>query len=129
MSKMGLDAYRFSISWSRLIPGMISQKVTNDIFFLCDHGVREVIILASESRLIFCINCLLFWPWSHFNTDGNGPINPKGLQYYNNLINELTSQGSFANYFCWCKVQLVLSIVNCKNWQFVKISIKYATLL
>ncbi|GAU47799.1 hypothetical protein TSUD_263300 [Trifolium subterraneum] len=45
MSKMGLDAYRFSISWSRLIP------------------------------------------------DGKGPINPKGLQYYNNLINELTRQG------------------------------------
>ncbi|CAL0324706.1 unnamed protein product [Lupinus luteus] len=45
MAKMGLDAYRFSISWSRLIP------------------------------------------------DGRGPINPKGLQYYNNLINELISQG------------------------------------
>ncbi|CAL0324705.1 unnamed protein product [Lupinus luteus] len=45
MTKMGLDAYRFSISWPRLIPG------------------------------------------------GKGPINPKGLQYYNNLINELISQG------------------------------------
>ncbi|KAE9610946.1 putative beta-glucosidase [Lupinus albus] len=45
MAKMGLDAYRFSISWSRLI------------------------------------------------LDGKGPINPKGLQYYNNLINELISQG------------------------------------
>ncbi|XP_058729103.1 beta-glucosidase 11-like isoform X2 [Vicia villosa] len=45
MAKMGLDAYRFSISWSRLIP------------------------------------------------DGIGPINPKGLEYYNNLINELTNQG------------------------------------
>ncbi|CAK8574758.1 unnamed protein product [Lathyrus sativus] len=45
MAQMGLDAYRFSISWSRLIP------------------------------------------------DGRGPINPKGLEYYNNLINELTSQG------------------------------------
>ncbi|KAK1295254.1 Beta-glucosidase 31 [Acorus calamus] len=41
MHDMGLDAYRFSISWSRLIPG------------------------------------------------GRGPINPKGLEYYNNLINEL----------------------------------------
>ncbi|GLJ04710.1 hypothetical protein SUGI_0001730 [Cryptomeria japonica] len=45
MSKMGVDGYKLSISWSRLIP------------------------------------------------DGNGPINPKGLQYYNNLINELVAQG------------------------------------
>ncbi|XP_058761949.1 beta-glucosidase 11-like [Vicia villosa] len=45
MANTGLDAYRFSISWSRLIP------------------------------------------------DGRGPINPKGLQYYNNLINELISHG------------------------------------
>ncbi|KAF3795776.1 Cyanidin 3-O-glucoside 7-O-glucosyltransferase [Nymphaea thermarum] len=45
MSDMGLDAYRFSISWARLLP------------------------------------------------EGRGAINPKGLQYYNNLINELISYG------------------------------------
>ncbi|CAJ2629130.1 unnamed protein product [Trifolium pratense] len=45
MVETGLDAYRFSISWSRLIP------------------------------------------------NGRGPINPKGLDYYNNLINELISNG------------------------------------
>uniref|UniRef100_A0A0D6QWA0 Beta-glucosidase n=1 Tax=Araucaria cunninghamii TaxID=56994 RepID=A0A0D6QWA0_ARACU len=45
MSKMGLHAYRFSISWSRLIP------------------------------------------------DGRGPINPKGVKYYNALIDELINHG------------------------------------
>ncbi|RZC68376.1 hypothetical protein C5167_031633 [Papaver somniferum] len=45
MSELGLEAYRFSISWSRLIP------------------------------------------------NGRGEINPKGLKYYNNLINELINRG------------------------------------
>ncbi|XP_047181503.1 beta-glucosidase 11-like [Vigna umbellata] len=45
MANTGLEAYRFSISWSRLIP------------------------------------------------DGRGQVNPKGLQYYNNFINELISHG------------------------------------
>uniref|UniRef100_A0ACD5W432 Uncharacterized protein n=1 Tax=Avena sativa TaxID=4498 RepID=A0ACD5W432_AVESA len=45
MSETGLEAYRFSISWSRLIP------------------------------------------------NGRGAINPKGLEFYNNLINELVIHG------------------------------------
>ncbi|KAK4482183.1 hypothetical protein RD792_009324 [Penstemon davidsonii] len=45
MSEIGLEALRFSISWSRLIP------------------------------------------------NGRGPVNPKGLQYYNNLIDELINHG------------------------------------
>ncbi|KZV26037.1 beta-glucosidase 11-like [Dorcoceras hygrometricum] len=45
MSDMGLEAFRFSISWSRLIP------------------------------------------------NGRGPVNPKGLQFYNDFINELISHG------------------------------------
>lgn len=45
MHQLGIDAYRLSISWSRLLP------------------------------------------------DGKGTINPKGLEYYNNLINELVYHG------------------------------------
>ncbi|XP_017414558.2 hydroxyisourate hydrolase isoform X2 [Vigna angularis] len=45
MVDTGLEAYRFSISWSRLLP------------------------------------------------NGRGPVNPKGLQYYNNLINQLITNG------------------------------------
>ncbi|XP_002523071.2 beta-glucosidase 11 [Ricinus communis] len=45
MVETGLDAYRFSISWPRLIP------------------------------------------------NGRGPVNPKAIQYYNNLIDELISHG------------------------------------
>ncbi|KFK37527.1 hypothetical protein AALP_AA4G268600, partial [Arabis alpina] len=45
MVETGLNAFRFSISWSRLIP------------------------------------------------NGRGPINPKGLQFYKNFINELVTHG------------------------------------
>lgn len=45
MVETGLEAYRFSISWSRIIP------------------------------------------------NGRGPVNPKGVEYYNHLINELTKHG------------------------------------
>ncbi|CAL9130820.1 unnamed protein product [Musa acuminata var. zebrina] len=45
MAETGLDSYRFSISWSRLIP------------------------------------------------NGRGAVNPKGLQFYNNLIDELVKYG------------------------------------
>uniref|UniRef100_A0A0E0DQL0 Uncharacterized protein n=1 Tax=Oryza meridionalis TaxID=40149 RepID=A0A0E0DQL0_9ORYZ len=45
MTEIGLEAYRFTISWSRLIPS------------------------------------------------GRGAVNPKGLQFYNNMINELVKAG------------------------------------
>jgi len=52
MSDIGLEAYRFTISWSRLIPG------------------------------------------------GRGTVNPIGLQFYNNLIDDLVKEVSQSSDHC-----------------------------
>ena len=70
MVETGLEAYRFSISWSRLIP----SKITH---------FKEI-----RTWAIFYSLLIVTVP-----SDGRGPVNPKGLAYYNNLINELISQG------------------------------------
>ncbi|XP_016494106.2 beta-glucosidase 11 isoform X4 [Nicotiana tabacum] len=62
MVDTGLEAYRFSISWSRLIPG------------------------------------------------GRGPVNPKGLQFYNNYIDELISHGHtkfLGNFSTFCQLHII----------------------
>jgi beta-glucosidase len=70
MHEMGLDAYRFSISWSRLIPGTSHEPII-------------VYLLRRSSWLCTCVIA-----------DGRGAVNPKGLEYYNNLINELLKHGT-----------------------------------
>lgn len=66
MVDTGLEAYKFSILWSRLIPG------------------------------------------------GRGPVNPKGLQFYNNYIDELISHGhiyitipTFRNFSTFCRLHII----------------------
>jgi beta-glucosidase len=78
MSETGLEAYRFSISWSRLIPStelLIAFIKTTRFSFPIYHIVSEVLGL-------------------HF-ADGSGAVNPKGLEYYNNLIDELVNHGKY----------------------------------
>jgi len=70
MVETGLEAYRFSISWSRLLPSII-LNTNPSILYIYQHFSKSL--------------C--------FSSDGRGAVNPKGLQYYNNLINQLISNG------------------------------------
>lgn len=77
MHAMGLDAYRFSIAWPRLIPGWYKESSNVFYYFL----LRMLTSYIPGSFLIpHCV-------------DGRGEINPKGLEYYNNLIDELILHG------------------------------------
>ncbi|KAL8530940.1 hypothetical protein ACS0TY_007820 [Phlomoides rotata] len=77
--------------WDTFAPsGQDSEGATEDI--TCDgyHKYKGDVRLMVETgleALRFSIS------WSRLIPNGRGPINKKGLQYYNNLINELISNG------------------------------------
>jgi len=91
LKEMGMDAYRFSISWSRILPSMYKN---NPICFLqYDEKVNNKdVVLRDQSMLDCCgVNfgtCLRF-------SEGTleGGINYKGINYYKNLINKLKENG------------------------------------
>lgn len=78
MKDIGFNAYRFSISWPRILPSesqfQILQLYSPINFFLLDS-----IELVSEIYV----------------SGGNlkGGVNREGIEYYNNLIDELVSNG------------------------------------
>ncbi len=80
MAEMGLESYRFSISWPRIIP------------------------------------------------DGDGKINPKGIEFYNNLINECLKYGivPFATLYHWDLPQTLEEDGGWTNKRTVKAFVKYA---
>jgi beta-glucosidase len=85
MKEIGLDAYRFSISWSRVLP----SKIINLHQFLL-FVIKEIKVL--ESHVVgWSILFFLFL----FVIDGklSGGVNSEGIKYYNNLINELLAKG------------------------------------
>ncbi|KAL9686104.1 hypothetical protein QQ045_023559 [Rhodiola kirilowii] len=86
MVDAGLDAYRLSISWSRLIPSTISTEFN---YTIC------IYILKLIMPLVWILNFhqSSFFSFFLFVSDGRGPINPKGLDYYNKLLDDLNSNG------------------------------------
>jgi len=72
MSDTGLQAYIFSISWSRLLPSMEHQC-------LQIHHVQAY--WTNTANVCF--------------PDGRGAVNLKGLKNYNDLINKLIEHGMF----------------------------------
>jgi len=77
MKNMNLDAYRFSISWSRVLP--------SEIFF--------VIIVIGSFTLPISIFFLIKKTCSYIDGKLSGGINPEGIRYYNNLIDNLLANG------------------------------------
>lgn len=70
MADLGMDAYRFSISWSRILPS--KNLISKSLF--------------DSKNIIFSPN--------NKSADGTGEPNPQGIAYYNNLINSLIKKGS-----------------------------------
>jgi 6-phospho-beta-glucosidase len=80
MAEMGLESYRFSIAWPRIIP------------------------------------------------DGDGEINPKGIEFYNNLIDECLKYGivPFVTLYHWDIPQVLEEVGGWTNKRTVDAFVKYA---
>lgn len=111
VKKIGLDSFRFSISWSRLFP---SRTLTLDqsqsskfIGYWCDlswvpwHRQWSQIWKKISSYLSYC-KWDIWWHWIMYflSPEGkvSGGVNPKAVTFYNNLINELISNGEVQNF-------------------------------
>ncbi|XP_051227151.1 beta-glucosidase 5 isoform X1 [Lolium perenne] len=70
--------------------GKIADKSTGDVAADGYHKYMEDVMLMYETGLEayrFSIS------WSRLIPNGRGAVNPKGLKFYNNLINELVNHG------------------------------------
>ncbi|MQL85355.1 hypothetical protein Taro_017865 [Colocasia esculenta] len=73
MADMGMDAYRFSISWSRIYPSKQSGSTSSsEYFYVCYRF--QIVSIKSQNY-------------------GSGAVNQAGINHYNNLINALLAKG------------------------------------
>ena len=95
MADMGMDAYRFSIAWSRILPSMWLQI---RIAMLHWYSNGPLIYVSFFHLNIFTCRQLLllysFWPWIVLvASDGTGQVNQAGIDHYNKVIDALVSKG------------------------------------
>ena len=99
MHSIGLDSYRFSLSWSRILPSEHILRIscvtpTVNAFWPSSNpsGIRLHGVLQYH-RLTY-ITCLPFkYSWSEGRF---GDVNPAGVKFYNSLINGMLQKGTYA---------------------------------
>ena len=90
MKMLNFDAYRFSISWSRIFPGQMT------IYYqLCNSKKYIYIYIQQHVGLFFVkFQCTFITELILNNAEGTGKVNWKGVAYYNRLINYLLKRGN-----------------------------------
>jgi beta-glucosidase len=78
LKSLNFDAYRFSISWSRIFPGAQNLALSYTVCLSC-----------------FCV---CFTDAFCFRSDGEGTVNKEGVAYYNNLIDYVLKKGRISKY-------------------------------
>ena len=89
MADMGLDAYKFSIAWSRIIPSMHYQykfcAPLNNLTDSSNYGeLNQHIYQHTNSNSLVC------FAWC---PDGTGEVNQAGIDHYNKVIDALLAKG------------------------------------
>lgn len=89
LKKLNMDAFRFSISWSRIFPrktipvSLVKDSLLSFFFFMrCSQSLS---------------NRFSFFPKQSDGKKDKG-VSETGVKFYNDLINELIANG----HYCFC---------------------------
>lgn len=107
------------------IPGKTFEGTNGDVAVDHYHRYREDVKLMAEMELQsyrFSVS------WARIIPDGDGEINPKGLEFYNNLINECLKYGivPFVTLYHWDLPQRLEEDGGWTNKRTVDAFVKYA---
>lgn len=96
MNDMGMDAYRFSISWSRILPGKFTLLHFSLLFYLFKQHMNMkrifFIIIYFLVEAFYLFNYISMENW--WCSGGSGAVNQAGIDYYNKLIDAVIAKGN-----------------------------------